>query len=457
MIVLAMGITAVWVQPAQSQVPLAPAFPHLFFANPVDLQHPGDGSDRLFVVEQDGVIQVFDNDPTVASASVFLDLQSLVTSGDELGLLGLAFHPDFAGNGFFYVYYTAPSPLRSVIARYTVDPANPDLGDPASAVILLEVLQPFSNHNAGQIAFGPDDGYLYIALGDGGSGGDPLEHGQNPGTLLGSLLRIDVDGGGGRKQSRMLMPDCGAGPNANYTIPADNPLVDGPGNDCDEIWAYGLRNPWRFSFDPETGQLWTADVGQNNYEEIDLITPGGNYGWSIMEGLHCFDPPVGCDQTGLTLPVWEYAHDGQSKSVTGGYVYRGSTAPSLLGQYVYADFVDGRIWALDYNGGSPLNTLLFDTSLNFSTFGVDQHHELYIVAYDGTIYGFTVTRYVAPDGNDTGNDCTDQSDPCLTIARAVDQANPGDTLHIVSGTYVEPGLVIDQRLRVLGQGVVVND
>ncbi len=449
MIVLALGITAVWVQPAQSQIPLAPAFPQLFFASPVDLQDPGDGSYRLFVVEQNGVIQVFDNDPTVASASVFLDIQSLVTSGGELGLLGLAFHPDYAGNGFFYVYYTAPSPLRSVIARYTVDPANADLGDPASAVILLEVLQPFDHHNAGQIAFGPDDGYLYIALGD----GDLPANAQNPGTLLGSLLRIDVDSGGSKQR---LMPDCGAGLNANYTIPADNPLADGPGNDCDEIWAYGLRNPWRFSFDAQTGQLWTADVGDNDYEEIDLITPGGNYGWSIMEGFHCFDPPMGCDQTGLTLPVWEYPHDGQSKSVTGGYVYRGSTAPSILGQYVYADYVDGRIWALDSNGGSPVNTLLFDTNLNFSTFGMDQNNELYIVALDGTIYGFTVTRYVAPTGNDTGNDCTEQSTPCLTIARAVDQANPGDTLHLTSGTYVEPGLVIDQRLRVLGQGVVVN-
>ncbi len=453
MIVLVMGITAVWVQHAQSQIPLSPAFPNLFFSNPVDLQHPGDGSNRLFVVEQAGVIRVFDNDPAVTSALVFLDIQSRVTSGDELGLLGLAFHPDFASNNFFFVYYTAPSPLRSVIARYAVDPANPDQGNPASEVILLEVLQPFDHHNAGQIAFSPDDGYLYIALGD----GDLPGQGQNTGTLLGSLLRIDVDGGGGSKQSRMLMPDCGAGSNANYTIPADNPLADGPGNDCDEIWAYGLRNPWRFSFDPETGQLWTADVGDNDYEEIDIITPGGNYGWNTMEGLHCFDPPVGCDQTGLTLPVWEYAHDGQSKSVTGGYVYRGSIAPALLGQYIYADYIDGRIWALDYNGGSPVNTLLIDTDLNLSTFGVGQDHELYVVAYDGTIYWFTVTRYVAPDGDDTGgNDCTDESFPCLTIAHAVDQANSGDTLHIASGIYVEPGLVIDKGLHVRAQGVVVK-
>ena len=453
LVALVLGSIAVWVQPAQSQLQLTPAFPLLSFNSPVDLHHAGDGSNRLFVVEQDGVIRVFDNNPVQTAAPVFLDIRGRVTSGGETGLLGLAFHPNYAANGFFFVYYTAPSPLRSVIARYEVDPANPDLGNPDSELILLEVSQSFGNHNAGQIAFGPD-GYLYIALGDGGSGGDPQEHGQNPGTLLGSMLRIDIDGES--EQSPMLVPDCGAGPNATYTIPADNPLADGPGGDCDEIWAYGLRNPWRFSFDSVTGMLWAADVGQDDYEEVDIVTAGGNYGWNTMEGLHCFDPPVGCNQAGLTLPVWEYPHNGQAKSVTGGYVYRGTIAPTLLGQYIYADYIDGRIWALDDNAGLPVNTLLFDTSLNISTFGVDQDQELYVVAIDGTIYWFSVTRYVAPTGNDAGNNCTDANNPCLTIAHAVDQANPGETLHIASGTYAEPGLVIDKRLRVLGQGIVVD-
>ncbi|HMB91209.1 MAG TPA: PQQ-dependent sugar dehydrogenase [Rhodothermales bacterium] len=458
-IVLVVGMTVMWGQSAQTSLTLEPAFPHLSFTNPVDLQHPGDQSNRLFVVEQAGVIRVFDNDPAVASAQVFLDIQSRVTDVGEGGLLGLAFHPDFASNGFFYVYYTASPPLHSVIARYEVDPTNPDRGDPDSEMIVLEVEQPFPNHNAGQLAFGPDDGYLYIALGDGGDSGDPGENGQNSGTLLGSLLRLDVDAGA-NKQRGILAPDCGAGENATYTIPADNPLADGPGNACDEIWAYGLRNPWRFSFDTETDRLWTADVGQGRYEEIDLIEPGGNYGWNTMEGAHCFDPPMGCDQTGLTLPVWEYEHGGQSKSVTGGFVYRGPTVPSLLSQYIYADFIDGRIWALAYEGTSAVNTLLLDTNLNPSAFGVDDNKELYLVDYGGTIYRFTpempVTRYVALTGNDTDNDCTDEMSPCLTIGHAATQANPDDTLHIAPGTYPEPNLVIDKHLIVTGQGVVIR-
>ena len=455
-IALVLAMAAVWAQPARSQFQLKPAFPHLSFSQPVDLQHPSDGSNRLFVVEQAGVIRVFDNDPTTTSAPVFLDIQSRVSSGNERGLLGLAFHPDFASNGFFYVNYTATPPLRSVVARYSVDAANPDQGDPVSEMIVLEIAQPAGNHNAGQLAFGPEDGYLYIALGDGGGSGDPFENGQDPGTLLGSLLRIDVDGGAAR-QSRMLAPDCGAGPTATYTIPADNPLVDGPGNDCDEIWAYGLRNPWRFSFDPTTNDLWTGDVGQGSYEEIDRITPGGNYGWKTMEGFHCFSPPTGCNQTGLTLPVWEYAHNGSSKSVTGGHVYRGPTTSEIWGQYVYADFVDGRIWALDYNGGSPVNTLLLDSTLRFSAFGVDPNNELYLVAYSGAIHRLTATRHVAPSGTDIGNTCLDENAPCQTVSHAVAQANPGDTLHLATGTYVEPGLIIDKQLQVSGQGVIVQE
>lgn len=370
---------------APAQFQLEPAFPNLSFSRALDLQHPGDGSNRLFVVRQKGIIKVFDNNPAVFSAPIFLDLRNRVTNEHgEQGLLGLAFHPDFANNGFFYVYYTAENPLRSIIARYEVDPSNPNQGDPNSELIVLEIAQPHHGHNGGQIAFGPD-GFLYIALGDGKWGGDPEENGQNPETLHGSILRIDVD------KVSSVSPDCGAGPNASYTIPANNPLADGPGNNCDEIWAYGFRNPWRFSFDTATGALWAGDVGESNYEEIDLIQPGGNYGWNTMEGAHCFDPPTNCDQTGLELPIWEYEHSGTFKSVTGGYVYWGTSVPELRGQYIYADFINGKIWALGYDGQQSTNTQLLNTNLGISSFGVDEHDELYLVNLFGHIYRFTPT------------------------------------------------------------------
>lgn len=345
------------------------AFPNVRFDRPVDFQIPNDGSNRVFVVEQAGVIRVFNNDPTVTDAPVFLDIRNRVDFGGEKGLLGLAFHPDFAENGAFFVDYTAPGPLRTVIARYHVDPQNPNRALSASEEIILEVAQPYSNHNAGQIVFGPD-GYLYITLGDGGSGGDPQDNAENPATLLGSILRIDVDGG------------------SPYAIPPDNPFVGNPDGYREEIYAYGLRNPWRISFDPETNRLWAGDVGQNAYEEIDIIEKGGNYGWDVMEGFHCFEPRTNCDKTGLVMPVWEYPHS-QGGSVTGGYVYRGPSAPSLAGRYVYADFVSGRIWALTYENGQAENEDLFDTNLNISSFGIDEDGELYVLAFDGNVYRLT--------------------------------------------------------------------
>ena len=362
---------------AQSEIKIEVAFVNLDFTRPVDLQHAGDGSNRLFVVEQAGVISVFDNDPSVASASVFLDIEDRVRdSANEEGLLGLAFHPDYANNGFFYVYHSASNPRRSIVARYSVDPNDPNVADRNSEVVVLQVGQPFGNHNGGQIAFGPD-GFLYIALGDGGSGGDPLGNGQNPSTLLGSILRIDVDN---------------PSDDRNYGIPADNPFVGNTQGFREEIYAYGLRNPWRFSFDPPTGRLWTGDVGQGDFEEIDLIESGGNYGWNTMEGFHCFDPETGCDQTGLVLPVHEYPHNGVRKSVTGGYVYRGPGVPELVGQYVYADFEDGQIFALEYDGQQVVqNTELMNTSLLISSFGIDENDELYFCAFDGQIYRFTPT------------------------------------------------------------------
>lgn len=248
--------------PIESQYNVDVTFPNLSFSHPVGLYSAEDGTDRLFVVEQEGRIQVFGNNPNVSVTEVFLDIRDLVLFGGEQGLLGLAFHPNFAQNRYFYVDYVAPNPRRTVIARYSVSPTNPDMTDMNSELVLLEVAQPFENHNGGQIAFGPD-GYLYIALGDGGSGGDPQGNGQNRATLLGKILRIDID-----SPSSSL----------NYGIPPDNPFVGNTEGFREEIYAYGLRNPWRFSFDLTTGRLWVADVGQDRMEEIDIVEKGKNYG-----------------------------------------------------------------------------------------------------------------------------------------------------------------------------------
>lgn len=343
------------------------AFPNLLFSNPVGIYHAGDGTDRLFVVEQQGVIYVFQNLQDVTVKNVFLDITDKVLFGGEQGLLGLAFHPDYVHNGRFYVDYTTDNPRRTVIASYSVTPSTPEEADENSEEILLEVEQPFPNHNAGQIAFGPD-GYLYISLGDGGSAGDPLGNGQNRSTLLGSILRIDVDGG---------IP---------YSIPSDNPFVGNTEGFREEIFAYGLRNLWRFSFDAEAGWLWAADVGQNRMEEVDIIEKGKNYGWNIMEGALCFSPLEDCNQTGLELPIWEYDYS-LGFSVTGGFVYRGSKLTSLIGDYIYADYGSGRIWALEYDGvNEPTNMEITQTNLNIPSFGVDQNEELYICSFDGRIY-----------------------------------------------------------------------
>ena len=365
---------------AYGQFELEPAFSELSFRRPVDLQHAGDGADRLFVVEQAGIIYRVDRSGSEPEARVFLDIGERVNDrGNEEGLLGLAFHPDFAANGFFYVNYTASPPRRTVIARFGVSADDPDVADPDSEEIVLEFNQPFSNHNGGQISFGPD-GYLYIAAGDGGSGGDPRGNGQNLATLLGKILRLDVDQVSAERK---------------YSIPPDNPFVGLGEGVREEIYAYGLRNPWRFSFDPETGLLWTGDVGQSAREEIDIVRQGGNYGWNIMEGNSCFSPSANCDTPGLELPVWDYGRSLGS-SVTGGFVYRGARVPELFGAYVYADFVTGRIWALRYDGQNPpSNTELLDTDLGISAFGVDAANNLYICAFDGRIYWFAATATTA--------------------------------------------------------------
>ena len=350
------------------------AFPAISFKRPVHLTYPNDSSNRLFLVLQPGQIMAFPNEQSVSSATTFLDITERVNdSGDEEGLLGLAFDPDHRRNGYFYVYYSASGPRRSVLSRFTVSQNDPNVADPDSERIFLQVPQPFSNHNGGQIIFGPD-GYLYIGLGDGGSGGDPHGNGQNITTLLGSILRIDVS----------TIDSQGT-----YAIPPDNPLAGRGGRVREEIWAYGLRNPWRFTFDRLTGDLWAADVGQNRFEEVDIIRPGLNYGWNVMEGAHCFEPPRSCKQEGLEPPVAEYGRSGGC-SVTGGYVYRGSRLPSLYGAYVYGDFCSGKIWALRHDGTGVTEHLeLIDSSLQISSFGEDQSGELYILSFDQKIYRLT--------------------------------------------------------------------
>ncbi len=345
------------------------------FASPVEMvQAPGDSS-RWYVVEQDGVIRMFDNDPNVTTSSVFIDIDARVDSGPgEAGLLGLAFHPDFANNNEVFLSYTAGSPFRSVVSRFMVDPST-GVADPSSESVIIEVPQPQGNHNGGQIAFGPD-GFLYIALGDGGGGGDPGEHGQNTSTLLGSILRLDVNGA------------------APYLIPASNPFanntncVGGSGQmPCPEIYAFGLRNPWRMSFDSQTGELWAGDVGQNAWEEVDRIELGLNYGWDEREGAHCYEPASGCDTMNVD-PITEYGHS-VGQSVTGGYVYRGAMVPSLQGLYVFGDFVSGRIWTVPANspqGQVTPPTELADTGINISSFAQGADGEVYVVDYGGAIY-----------------------------------------------------------------------
>jgi len=358
--------------PVNAQIHIKKAFPNISFDSPVDFQHPGDGSNLLFVVEQPGRIYVFENENQTSSKTLFLDITDKVDdTGNEEGLLGLAFHPNYADNGYFYVDYTAASPARSVIARYSVSDTDPKSAVKESETVLLEVSQPYDNHNGGQIAFGPDN-YLYISLGDGGSGGDPQGNGQDQSTLLGAILRIDVDASEG---------------GLNYGIPDDNPFAGNTEGYREEIFAYGLRNPWRFSFDPDTGDLWTGDVGQNDYEEIDIIESGNNYGWNIMEGFHCYNASS-CNTDGLTLPVWEYDHS-TGRSITGGFVYRGPSMFELTGKYIYADYINGKIWSLEnYESQNPENTLLVDSDLLISSFGTDDRNELYFTAFDGYIYQF---------------------------------------------------------------------
>jgi glucose/arabinose dehydrogenase len=344
------------------------------FDKPVNLKHAGD--ERLFVVEQDGVIKIIEENGNIISTP-FLDINDrVINTGNERGLLGLAFHPDYATNGYFFVNYINNSG-NTVISRFTTNSSNPAIGDPNSELIILTYNQPFTNHNGGDLAFG-NDGYLYISSGDGGSGGDPQNNSQNTNNLLGKILRIDIDN---------------STPTQNYSIPSNNPFF-GVTSSRGEIWAYGLRNPWKFSFDSSNGDMWIADVGQNENEEINKASAteaGLNYGWRCYEGNSPFNTS-GCPNVNdFTFPVAEYSHfnSGNFKcSITGGYIYRGSQYPNFNGLYFFADYCSGEIGTLEYNSTSDVWNMTFEQfSGNWTAFGEDVNGEIYIAdIQSGNIY-----------------------------------------------------------------------
>lgn len=338
------------------------------FNQPLYVTHAGDGSGRLFVVEKAGRIMIVRDGQLMARP--FLDITDRVGSrAYEQGLLGLAFDPEYRNNRRFYVDYTDQNG-DTVIARFQADAGDPNLADADSEQVILSVPQPFPNHNGGMIAYGPDK-YLYVGLGDGGSAGDPMGHGQDRFNLLGKILRLDVRGSEG------------------YTIPPDNPFADG-GQGLPEVWSYGWRNPWRFSFDRATNDLYVGDVGQGSYEEISLERAGSgggqNYGWNVMEGNHCFQPQNGCAQDGLVLPIAEYSHE-LGISVTGGYVYRGTAYPRMQGTYFYGDFGSTRLWAArETEPGAWRTSEVLVTGFPISSFGEDEAGELYVVDFGGSLY-----------------------------------------------------------------------
>lgn len=357
---------------------------------PIGIEHAADGSGRLFLIEQPGRVRIVRFG--AVHAQPFLDVADRLMAGGEQGLLGLAFHPDYRANGVFFIHYTEDTAGDTVIERCVVSTDDPNLGDCSAEDIIFTLPQPRANHNGGKIAFGPDE-YLYIALGDGGGSGDPEENAQDTTDLHGAILRVDVDG-----------DDFPGDPDRDYAIPPDNPFVSLIG--APEIWAYGLRNPWRFSFDRMTGDLWIGDVGQQDWEEIDFEAAGDaggrNYGWDVLEGNHCFeDEPVGSCLTfqngGSTLPVIEIDSSGTGNcSVTGGYRYRGVEQPQLFGTYIYGDFCSGRIWgALPDCSGGWVERELADTESRIASFGEDEEGELYLVdRSNGTLF-----RVVVADGS----------------------------------------------------------
>lgn len=400
-----------------------------------DIQSARDGTGRLFVAQQGGVIRIVQNGAVLPAP--FLDLSGRTQGGGERGLLGLAFAPGYAQNGRFYVDYTRAVGGATVIARYRVS-ANPNTAEADSEQVILTVAQPAPNHNAGQLAFGPD-GYLYAGMGDGGGGGDPQNNGQSGLSLLGKMLRLDVE----------------SDPNGTYRVPADNPFVGNPAYQP-EIWALGLRNPWRYSFDRETGDLWIADVGQNRAEEVNFqpASSGGgeNYGWRIMEGLQCYPPGANCNQTGLTLPIHEYTRGAGDLSITGGYVYRGASSPSLRGAYIYGDYASGRIWGLLRVGVRFENRFLLRAPFSISTFGEDEDGELYVANHgQGILYRIEGLRALSFTAAAVGNAAS--FEPGLVAGSAATA--------FVAGITDGPGIAAAERIplpaEIAAVRVLVND
>jgi len=372
-------------------IQLTQAYPNLTFTSPLYLTYSNDGTNRIFVIQQNGIIKVFPNDSnvTAANAKTFLDISNKISaSSGEEGLLGLTFHPNFTSNGYFYIDYTAPNPLHTVIARFKVSSGNPDKADSLSEYQVLTINQPFTNHNGGTMMFGMD-GYLYIGMGDGGSGGDPNNNAQNTQVLLGKMLRLNVND---------------TTPTTRYTIPTTNPFYNNPAAGKGEIFCWGMRNPWKYSQDAVTGLIYCGDVGQNLWEEVDIIQGGKNYGWRITEGYACYNPPANCDTTGITMPIKVYGHTSGSCAITGGYVYRGARRPELQGAYIYGDYCSGLVWMLRYNNGTVTSDSLLTTLPSaLSSFGVDQYNELYFVGYTtGKIYKFNLSSR-ALGINNSGN------------------------------------------------------
>ena len=384
-------------QPLPS-IALRRVFPALALHLPTGMEEAPDGSGRFFLLEQDGRIVVVTNGADGSAAREFLNITNRHPhTAVEDGLLGLAFHPGFRTNALCYIYYTQDKPRRSILSELKVLPdGRADL--PAERIV-MDVPQPFEDHKAGQIKFGRD-GLLYVGLGDGGHGNDPFNNGQNTATLLGKILRIDVD-------HRSVVTNAGVRTALGYAIPADNPFTGEPdlyeNGVRKEIWAYGFRNPWRFSWDRETGDLWAADVGQDKWEEVDLIVKGGNYGWCVREGAHHFKP--GPEGARYIEPVIEYPHDpkllpqtkypemGIGMCVIGGYVYRGANYPALRGVYLYADYVLGTFWGFRWREGRVAeHGVLLRQPKNITSFAEDHAGELYALAYDGKVFAITAPR-----------------------------------------------------------------
>ncbi len=375
------------------------AFPGTTFVRPIVMKQNVSESSQIFVAEKGGTVQLLVNGSK--QPTPFLDISSKVTSGGEQGLLGLAFHPNYVSNRYFYISYTDING-DSVISRFTRSSSNPNLADQNSESVVVTLAQPYANHNGGNIGFGPD-GYLYIGFGDGGSGGDPLDHGQDLGTWLGAMLRIDVDG---------VQP---------YTVPLGNPFSGQTCNQlartgiCPEIFAYGLRNPWRWSFDSSTGDLWLGDVGQNQIEEVDRIEKGANLGWRCFEGTEIYNP-AGCESVSSDSPITQYTHDNGRCSITGGYVYRGNDIPELGGYYLYGDYCTGEIWGLPTHDLPEAVPLLLTTSAgNIYSFAEDTEGEVYVLQSNGVIGKITLNP--AGGGLDPVPDllsltgCVDESEP----------------------------------------------